>query len=128
MDRRLSRLFVGLAALLLVSLIPPATTINPNATLSGQSPAAARAIASPPLRFEPNLGQFDPAVRYLARANGYQLYLTDSEAVMVLPGKAATNAAPTVLRYKLAGANAAAPTAEGLVVYASLVVPPSAVV
>ena len=37
-----------------------------------------------PMHFEPNQGQTDPAVRYLARGAGYSLFLTDAEAVLVL--------------------------------------------
>jgi uncharacterized protein (TIGR03437 family) len=37
-----------------------------------------------PLYFEPNLGQTDARVQYLARAGGYTLFLTPGEAVMVL--------------------------------------------
>jgi Beta-propeller repeat len=37
-----------------------------------------------PLSFEANQGQTDPEVRFLSRASGYSLFLTSSEAVMVL--------------------------------------------
>mgnify|MGYP006877895895 CR=1 FL=1 len=37
-----------------------------------------------PMHFEPNVGQTDEAVRYLARGPGYTLFLTDTEAVLVL--------------------------------------------
>ena len=36
-----------------------------------------------PLRFEPNVGQTDPQVDFLARGQGYVLFLTAGEAVMV---------------------------------------------
>jgi hypothetical protein len=36
--------------------------------------------------FEPNLGQCDPAVRFLARFPGYVLFLTEAEAVFLFPG------------------------------------------
>jgi hypothetical protein len=35
-----------------------------------------------PLVFEPNRGQTDPEVKFLARAGGYTLFLTDREAVL----------------------------------------------
>jgi hypothetical protein len=44
------------------------------------------------LAFEPNRGQTDTQVRYLARGAGYTLFLTDSEAVMVLAQAAPTGA------------------------------------
>src|SRR2546421_11634981 len=37
-----------------------------------------------PLHFEANRGQTDKAVRFLSRGAGYSLYLTPSEAVLVL--------------------------------------------
>jgi uncharacterized protein (TIGR03437 family) len=37
-----------------------------------------------PLRFEPNVGQSDPRVKFLARGPGYSLLLTPQEAVMRL--------------------------------------------
>jgi hypothetical protein len=40
-----------------------------------------------PLRFEANAGQWNPAVRFSARAAGYQLFLTDRETVLALDGR-----------------------------------------
>src|ERR1700676_2035299 len=37
-----------------------------------------------PLSFEPNQGQTDPQVKFLAHGGGYGLYLTGSEAVLAL--------------------------------------------
>ena len=37
-----------------------------------------------PLSFEPNQGQTDPAVKFLARAGSYQLFLTAGEAILRL--------------------------------------------
>lgn len=46
------------------------------------------ALVSPygrlPLGFEANTGQLDEKVKYFSRASGFQLYLTDSEAVLAL--------------------------------------------
>jgi uncharacterized protein (TIGR03437 family) len=39
-----------------------------------------------PLAFEANRGQFDPGVRFLARGEGYSLFLTDAGAVFSLSG------------------------------------------
>lgn len=50
-------------------------------------PAAARALhnfAKLPLRFEANGGQTDPEALFLARGDGYTLYLTRTEAVLAL--------------------------------------------
>lgn len=74
-----------------------------------------------PLRFEANHGQTDPRVKFLARGQGYTLFLTPSEAVLVLGGgktfsprrpralpTRAEQADPaTVLRLTLEGANPA---------------------
>ena len=83
-----------------------------------------------PLSFEANQGQTDPDVKFLSRGNGYSLFLTPTEAVLVLkkttrdnnihPGvlpnqaindqhKTSESTLPaTVLRMKLVGGNATA--------------------
>ena len=55
---------------------------RPDAALS----QARAALARLPLRFEANRGQWDPAVRYAARANGYALLLTAAGPVVAFPG------------------------------------------
>lgn len=59
-----------------------------------------------PLNFEANQGQTDSEVRFLARGNGYSLFLTSTEAVLSLkkPGVRKSED-EAVLRMKLAGAN-----------------------
>src|SRR5579872_4191485 len=47
---------------------------------------AKTALSNLPLRFEVNQGQFDPAVRYAARAGDYKLLLTKRGAAVTLPG------------------------------------------
>jgi hypothetical protein len=47
---------------------------------------AKAALARLPLRFEANRGQWDPAVRFAARANGYALLLTAGGPVVSSPG------------------------------------------
>jgi len=42
-----------------------------------------------PLSFEANRGQSDGRVKFLSRGNGYNLLLTDSEAILALQGSAA---------------------------------------
>lgn len=84
-----------------------------------------------PLCFELNHGQTNDAVKFLARAGGYLLFLTPTEAVMALDNPAAHSSGKgnrdellradenkskkprTVVRMKLEGANPA-PTVEGL--------------
>ena len=53
-----------------------------------------------PLHFEPNVGQFDPQVRYVTRGAGHTVFLTDTEAVMVMSRKDLS----AVVRMKLVGA------------------------
>ena len=54
------------------------------------SPAMAAASAAlapggrPSMAFEPNQGQADPAVKFLARGRGYGLFLTPTETLLVL--------------------------------------------
>ncbi len=59
-----------------------------------------------PLRFEPNLGQADPQVRYQARGLGYGLFLTDQPGA-VLSLRSGEQA--DTLRLSFPGARAAAP-------------------
>ena len=70
------------------------------------------------LTFEPNLGQADPAARFLSRGRGYTLFLTATEAILSVT--AAKNdssrdmrSSPAVLRMQLVGANPEA-RVEGL--------------
>jgi hypothetical protein len=59
----------------------------------GAAPAGSTAAPAPrthtryaklPMRFEPNRGQSDERVRFLARGNGYALFLTAKEAILAL--------------------------------------------
>lgn len=60
-----------------------------------------------PMYFEANRGQTDPSVRFFTRAAGYNLYLTDTEAVTVMPKAVEVKGQePVVVRMKLKGANA----------------------
>ncbi len=81
------------------------------------APVMQSAYGRLPLHFEPNLGQFDRRVRYVARGGAYTLVLTDAEAVMVLgrtgrrppeasPGRPeeASEVGQAVVRMKLVGA------------------------
>jgi hypothetical protein len=70
-----------------------------------------------PLSFEPNLGQADPRVKFLARGPGYTLFLTEDEAALVLqkpgvriafpftPTLSPKLPPPSLLGLKLLGAN-----------------------
>src|ERR1700687_1515035 len=74
---------------------PPAATFFHNPSIpparDPRFPQLQRISAVSPLRFEPNLGQAGPEVRYLARGSGYMLLLAGPEAVMVLPSDASSS-------------------------------------
>src|ERR1700720_3178166 len=52
-------------------------------------------LANLPLVFEPNRGQADPQVSFLARGGGYTLFLTRREAVVALSGSAPVRIRPS---------------------------------
>jgi hypothetical protein len=56
-------------------------TLAPNPGASAQARARYGKL---PLSFESNRGQSDSSVRFLSRGSGYSLFLTSSEAVLVL--------------------------------------------
>jgi hypothetical protein len=62
----------------------PAKSQAANETSPLRARIAAEAFGKLPLAFEKNLGQTDSQVRYLAHANGYELFLTPTEAVLAL--------------------------------------------
>src|SRR5262249_47276994 len=64
-----------------------------------------------PLSFEANQGQVDSQVNFLSRGNGYSLFLTPTEAVLGLAGRASkpsSGTASDVLTMQLVGSNPAA--------------------
>jgi hypothetical protein len=90
-----------------------APAVFPFTSLSRTPQIAARQIARAydqiPLIFEANQGQSDAQVKFLAHGNGYGLFLTPEEAVLVLQQPAARAGLPTrpasVVRLQLAKAN-----------------------
>src|SRR5262245_57185599 len=87
-------------ALLVVGALWPAGVPAPLGPGRADAAAATRvrvraAFGRLPLSFEPNAGQSEAAVQFLARGPGYTLYLTGPEAVLVLrdPGAAPDPAA-----------------------------------
>jgi hypothetical protein len=91
-------LFLPLSALILPSLLCAAPSLVSLANT--KAPQLQRVSAISPLRFEPNLGQADPQVRYIARGSGYMLMLAGQEAVMLRPG-----AEPNQIRLAYSGAD-----------------------
>ena len=72
---------------------------------------ATTCLRSIPLSFQPNQGQSAPEVRFLAKCSGYNLFLTDNEAVLSLrrpaenPDGKTDRLPPDVIRLKLVATN-----------------------
>ena len=74
----------------------------PGLSGSGSKPEVVASYGKLPLAFEPNLGQSDPQVRFLARGGGMTAFFTDTETVMVLG-----RSEQAVVRMKRVGGRAA---------------------
>ena len=84
-----------------------------SASLAGSGAPAARSrmqasYAALPLAFEPNQGQTDAQVKYLARGSGYTVFLTANDAVFSLRSRHAKKESNAVVRMHLAGGNSLA--------------------
>ncbi len=71
---------VAMAALLIAVVTTPALPQD-------RVPLQASSFGRLPLTFEKNTGRYDKRVKFLTRAGGATVFLTDTEAVMVLPSK-----------------------------------------
>jgi uncharacterized repeat protein (TIGR01451 family) len=92
----------------------PASPIPSSSGSSPRSKPDARAILGQlPLIFEPNQGQADPRVKFLARGAGYSLFLDTTGAVLAMQTahSSPTGRTEQFVRMKLVGANPAAATA-----------------
>jgi Beta-propeller repeat len=99
----------------LLGLVGLTTSLGGEVGSSGSDATerVARAEGRLPLSFEPNRGQTDARVKFLARGRGYRLFLTHREAVLDLHVSSQTTGARTaqgkargtVLRMGLVGAN-----------------------
>ena len=89
------------------SLLPA----SPAAQNSRSTAQLRSALSHLPLVFEPNRGQTDRSVKFLARGAGYTLFLGDSSATLNLRTRNSPTSAPRTeaLRMKLAGANQSSP-------------------
>ena len=91
----------------------PPTSWAATAPLSSSEGLADRvrsAMGNVPLGFEPNQGQAEERVKFLARGNGYALFLTADEAVLRLAHSRARNgeSIETAVSMRVAGANRSA--------------------
>ncbi|HTK95654.1 MAG TPA: SBBP repeat-containing protein [Terriglobales bacterium] len=96
MSKTLPSAFLGLTLTTAVALLSlPLTSTSaaaPRAADNGQKTAILQKFAQAPLTFEENRGQADAQARYIARGQGYSLFLTQDSAVLSLraPERAAT--------------------------------------
>lgn len=87
--RSLRRIAYALAALAVVAGPGGASPSKAPAKLEGPAPLVKAdkqsgvQLSRLPLYFEPNVGQADPAVRFISRGGGFTTYLTGSEAVFL---------------------------------------------
>ena len=68
-------------------------------------PSVASVLSGLPLVFEPNVGQTEDSVRFVARGEGYTVFLTDTEAVVAAEG--------ATVRMQMVGGAPASLVAEG---------------
>jgi hypothetical protein len=116
-DRRLTGMTAGMIGFALLSTLASASpTVAPDKKVQVQAN-----YGKLPLSFEANQGQTDAQVRFLARGQGYTLFLTPTETVLSLKktqakarisqpsakSSSTSEAIGTVLRMQLAGANPA---------------------
>lgn len=91
--------------------------VSPVTSKSAAKPAAktghaavVQQYAKLPLSFEPNLGQAKGDTKYLARGEGYSLFLTSNQAVLAMSGHSTSATAKRsagILRMELVGSNPA---------------------
>ena len=84
------------------SSVPPGPGSAGTTSDGATAVRVARDYGKLPVSFEPNRGQSDPRVRFLARGNGYGVFLTDHEAVLSLRGKGSS---ATAVRIRALAAN-----------------------
>src|SRR5207249_1392980 len=82
--------FPSLAVLATPGQLPdrPRMGVSPAAVDEARKKGAIDALGSLPLGFEPNRGQTDPRVKFLARGHGLTLFLASADAVLATRGAA----------------------------------------
>src|SRR5262245_44620801 len=81
---RRSLLYLAMLAVALASSLLPLSLGLRIQPLDSGTPAAVAAYGKLPLSFEPNAGQTDPSVRFMARVPGGRMFFTSSEVVLAL--------------------------------------------
>ncbi|MBL8190993.1 MAG: SBBP repeat-containing protein, partial [Acidobacteria bacterium] len=117
-------LIVLSAALFFYSGKSAQASFNSASSSQEQQEKMKQAFNQLPMNFELNQGQVNDEVKYLSRGHGYQVFLTDSEAVLVLQnadcgdceGKTSGSQpqTPNALRFRLQDAHPTEITASGL--------------
>ena len=101
-------LLLGAGLLLRSDIVGPSARPDTYADAALSNPQQIRAaFGRLPVSFEPNQGQSDRRVRFLAHGNGYGLYLTSSEAVLALPQRS-QGQSRSVVEMQFGGANSTA--------------------
>jgi hypothetical protein len=85
------RSFVALLLFVMVIGAGAAIYLAPHAQQAPATSSPKASRVSLPLFFEPNQGQTDPQVKFLARGSGYGLFLTANEAVLTLQPSAVSH-------------------------------------
>lgn len=101
----LQKSFIAVAAL---GLLPVCGLETSGIASAAKSPEAARAAVEDgygrlPLHFEANLGQADGAAKFLSRGNGYNLFLTPTDAVLTLARDSRERKGPAAQQAPAAG-------------------------
>jgi hypothetical protein len=90
-----------------------AAPVQAPATRADQRGRVAASLGKLPLAFEANQGQTDPQVKYMARGNGYTVFLTANDAVFALQSSSPSTAARMSGKHGLeAGTRSAAKAGE----------------
>lgn len=104
----LAAIAIGTAIHSQLSLRTATPVVENTGTVAVSPPAGyndiAEAYGKLPINFEPNVGQTGDAVDFLARGNGYSLFLTGSEAVLALNPRGDSGRAAAITM-SLPGAN-----------------------
>lgn len=88
-------------------------SVQASAAKGADGKAISARLTSLPLRFEPNQGQFDPRVAFLARTPEYDLFLTEEGATLGFRTKSASGAADSpVLRMRVMDGRSVRPLAS----------------
>src|SRR5258708_9063591 len=104
----------GRAPIILVLLFLGGAVMLRHAVVSRQEPAntccaipsdVRAALAHLPRSFEPNQGQADSRIKFLARGDGYGVYFTPSETVLAFPHRTQQGASQVAVQMRLSGAN-----------------------